>query len=109
MPPPSFCHARLPNTGLGNKLFIWAKAHVFASLNQLPLVVTGWTQFQKAPLLHGDLRLYWNYFRRNVQVDPVTRLRAHFSSRVILDPPVVRSDVEPTGVVYEFTSLSHWA
>jgi hypothetical protein len=110
MLPSSFCLARLPNAGLGNKLFVWAKAHVFASLNQLPLVVTGWTQFQKAPLLHGgDLRLYWNYFQRTAQVDWITRWRADRRSRFIADPPVARTAVDPVGTVYEFSQISHWS
>jgi hypothetical protein len=110
MLPPSFCHARLPNAGLGNKLFVWAKAFVFASLNQLPLVVTGWTQLQKAPLLHGgDLRLYWNYFKRTAEVDWVTRFRARRRSRVVAEPAVARLEGEPVGVVYEFSQVPHWA
>src|SRR5580658_4287763 len=109
MLPPSFCLARLPNAGLGNKLFVWAKAYVFASLNQLPLVITGWTQFQRAPLLHGDLRLYLNYFKRTAQVDWLTRWRAHRRSRFVMDPPVARTAVDPVGTVYEFSQMSHWS
>ena len=43
--PFSYCHAELPKAGLGNKLFVWAKALALSRLNELPLVVSGWTQF----------------------------------------------------------------
>ncbi len=83
---------------------------MFASLNQLPVVVTGWTRLQKAPFLHGgDVRLYLNYFNRTSQVDLTTRLRACFRSQVVSEPTVVRTAVDPAGVVYEFSQVPHWA
>ncbi len=106
----SFCHARLPNAGLGNKLFVWAKALAFARLNQMPLVVTGWTQFQLAPLLHGgDLRLYLNYFQRVREVDSATQARIRRSAPVVLDPPVEEIYPAAPPTVYEFTQMAHWS
>jgi hypothetical protein len=106
----AFCHARLPNAGLGNKLFVWARALCFARLNQMPLVVSGWTQFQLAPLLKGgDLRLYLNYFRRIREVGPVTQARSRRSLPVVLDPPVRQIDPLGSPAIYEFTQVPDWS
>src|SRR5579884_2413449 len=102
MIPEAYCHARLPNAGLGNKLFVWARAHMFASLNDLPLRVTGWVQFQMAPLLKGgDLRLYWNYFRPVEQIGRQARQIAERDYRIVQEPPVERVE-KARGVIYEY-------
>jgi len=57
-------HCKVPRTGLGNQLFPIVKAHVFAALNSLPVVVTGYRQFKLGPYLRGEKskRNYSNYF-----------------------------------------------
>jgi hypothetical protein len=106
---PAYCHARLPNAGLGNKLFVWAKAYMFSRLNGIPLRVTGWLQLQSGSVLHGlDFRLYWNYFK---QVDEAGRRTNRYAARhyrVISEPAVQRQDLE-TGVVYEYFKVPHWS
>jgi hypothetical protein len=106
----SFVFCCLPNAGLGNKLFVWAKALVFARLNSLPLVVTGWTQLQKAPILHGgDFRLYWNYFRPVKDVDWLKQAAIRRRAKIVKEPPVVQ--LEPPGqpTIYEFSKVPHWS
>src|SRR5206468_12730259 len=104
------CHARLPNAGLGNKLFVWARAHMFARLNNLPLVVSGWTKIQKAPLLHGgDVRLYLNYFRTVREVGFLKRSRIYRKAEVVRDPPVGITAPCTHYTVYEFSNVPHWA
>src|SRR5215472_3220977 len=106
--PRAFCHAKLPNAGLGNKLFVWAKAHTFSMLNQLPLSVSGWTQFQKGPLVRGfDLRLYWNYFKRVDQVNWRSRRYAQRNYVVVCEPPVGRIDIE-AAAIYEYSAVPSW-
>ena len=98
----------MPNAGLGNKLFVWAKAHIFASINNLPLLVTGWTRLQKAALLHGgDLRLYLNYFKRIDQIGWQARFLA-LRAQVVSEPAVARVPVSSSGVVYEFSEVPSW-
>lgn len=105
-----FCHARLPNAGLGNKLFVWARAQCFARLNRLPLVVTGWTQFQLAPILHGgDLRLYLNYFRRVEEVGFFTQSRLRRSLPLVTEPAVERLAPDAPPSIYEFHAVPHWS
>jgi hypothetical protein len=109
MLPLSFCHARLPKAGLGNKLLVWAKAYVFSCLNDLPLVVSGWNRIHMAPLLRGgDLRLYWNYFKRTDQVGWKGRLQAGRYSQMVFEPPAKRTQTQSTGVVYQFSTVPPW-
>lgn len=106
----SYCHARLSNSGLGNKLFVWAKALVFARLNNLPLVVTGWTTFQLSPILHGgDLRLYWNYFRPVKEVGWFERARIRRHAQIVQEPPVTCIEPPSQPTIYEFPKVSHWS
>ena len=108
----AFCHARLPNAGLGNKLFVWAKALCFARLNNLPLVVSGWTQFQLAPILHGgDCRLYLNYFRPVREAGFLERRRLNRTGEVVVEPPVARLDPATAGklAIYEYRAVPPWA
>lgn len=56
---------RLPKAGLGNQLFPLLHAAVFARLNQLPLMVTGYHQLKIGPYLRREKnkRQYANYFK----------------------------------------------
>lgn len=55
---------KLPRAGLGNQLFPLMHAAVFASLNKLPLLVTGYRQLKLGPYLRGEKskRYYVGYF-----------------------------------------------
>jgi hypothetical protein len=104
------CWARLPNSGLGNKLFVWARAFTFSRLNKLPLVVTGWVKFQKAPIMAGgDLRLYWNYFRSVREVSAFKRFWLRRSASVVCEPSIgaIATPTDPT--IYEFSCIPHWS
>ena len=106
----TYCHAKLPSAGLGNKLFVWARAYIFAQLNRMPLVVTGWTQPHLAPFLYGGgFRLYLNYFRSLRQVTALKRVIARRSAEVIQDPPVAVIEPPSQSTIYEFSAVSHWS
>lgn len=103
-----FCH--LPNAGLGNKLFVWAKAHAFAKLNHLPLVVSGWTQFHMSPILHGgDFRFYWNYFRSVKEVNWFKQAAIRRLAKIAEEPPVVHLDLPSQPTIFEFSKIPHWS
>jgi hypothetical protein len=113
MPPFSidqgFVHARLPNAGLGNKLFVWARARLFADLNDLPLVVTGWTTFQLAPLLKsGDLRWYWNYFQSVDEVGWLRRMRLEKRMSIVHEP-LLQAGTAQQGCIHVFREVPHWS
>lgn len=62
----SYTFAKLPRAGLGNMLFVWARAEVFAYLNQIPVFTSSWTQPRLGPTLRREKgkRIYWRYFRK---------------------------------------------
>lgn len=55
---------KLPKAGLGNQLFPLMKAHVFAHLNQMPIIVTNYHQLKIGPWLRNDRskRNYTGFF-----------------------------------------------
>jgi hypothetical protein len=80
---------------------------MFSRLNGIPLRVTGWLQFQEAPVLHGlDLRFYWNYFKRVDEAGRRTNRYAARHYRVISEPSVERSDIQ-SGAVYQYSKVPH--
>ena len=106
----SWCHASLPNAGLGNKLFVWAKARIFSQMTGLPLAVTGWTQLQLGSFIRGgDLRLYLNYFKRVDEVGRRSRARAQKSFVVVREPSLCSAGVDRTRTIYEFSDVPPWS
>ena len=106
---PAYCHARLPKAGLGNKLFVWARAYLFSRLNHLPLRVTGWNQLQRTALFTGfGNRLYWNCFKRVDEVGWRTRRYAERHYECLAEPPVKATDTKP-GIIYEYNAVPHWS
>lgn len=63
----SFVYADLPNAGLGNMMTVWARALVFAELNDLNRYTTKWWRFHAGPWLRGEQnkRWYFSYFRHD--------------------------------------------
>jgi hypothetical protein len=94
--------ARLPKAGLGNKLFVWAEALVFARVYGLPLVVKGWFTPQLRNWWRcGDPRFYWNYFK------PWREARVSGRRAGVILQPEMPSGTD--GVVYHFSDIPHWS
>jgi len=103
------CHASLPNAGLGNKLFVWARAWIYAKKNKLPLVVSGWNQLQLAPILKGgDLRLYFNYFKNVRQLNWAKWQIAKFNFNEIVEPDLESLADKPFSI-YKFNAVPSWS
>ena len=83
----SYCAVRFPRAGLGNRLIPWARAEVFAEINQLDFVRPQWMQFKIGPFLRGeiDMRLYGGQFRQRAGYLPWWRGFYPFS-RTINNP-----------------------
>lgn len=80
----------LPRTGLGNKLYLWARGWAFARLNGLRFQCYGWTRLKAGPLLRREKssRLYLGQFRREPPLAGlVLGVRWLIADRVF-DPPV---------------------
>ena len=105
----SFVLARLPRAGLGNKLFVWAEALVFARLNGLPLVVAGWCQPQVRHWWRsGDLRFYWNYLKPWQELSRWRQWQLRRTGTVVRQPPIEALPALPQGTLFEFATIPHW-
>ena len=103
---------KLPKAGLGNLLFPIMRAHVFARLNNLDIIVTGYHRVKLGPFLRMEKskRKYSGYFRFQKnwigEMLDKRRLRKLDPAVLITDPPVqvmeVQSDENKT---YLFSRL----
>jgi len=61
----SFVYIKLPKTGLGNMLLVWARGLVFATDNEIECVTSSWWGFRWGALVRREKRkrVYWNYFK----------------------------------------------
>lgn len=104
--------ASLPNAGLGNCLFVWANATVFAQINQLSLHTVGWNRFHIGPWLRGERvkRSYNNYFLQNSSVKTwfITNFGRYFSNKLLLNPDITISICKNTNYII-FNTLPHWS
>lgn len=103
--------ARLPHAGLGNMLFVWARALVFARLNGLPLLTSGWSRIHLGPILRCERqwRFYGRYFRALDSVPWSLKWLARFGSAHITEPEVALLDSPPgSNRVYVFSRIPHW-
>ena len=104
--------AFLPNAGLGNKLFVWARAQTFASLNGLKCYSYGWTQPRIGPLLRGERRdirygagLKWDIYGQ------LAGLLSQVSSRRWdYDPQIREIDITSSErCSFIFKRVPHWS
>jgi hypothetical protein len=102
--------AALPNAGLANKLFVWARAEVFAHLNGLSAFTVGWHYPKPASWSRGRApkRNYSGYFQ-STAAKALLALGSGFVTGHRYREPVCRrlDDVDPSGL-YVFRSVPHW-
>ena len=57
-------YPQLPKAGLGNRLLVWARAILFAQMNDIPVIEPNWSNFSLGPYLRGesDKRYYRQFF-----------------------------------------------
>jgi hypothetical protein len=105
-----FVWARLPRAGLGNKLFVWARAYAFSALNQLPLSVSGWDHLQIGPLLRRErsLRRYGQSFRPSPRVSLFQRLKLLTGLPQIHEPGLISLSHADEHAAYVFSEIPHW-
>src|SRR5688572_26941880 len=110
----SIVHCKLPKAGLGNQMFALMKAFLFGHLHGLPVVVTGYHQFQLGPYLRMERskRRYADYFVFQKSFfgekwDAWKIRNIHFSEHI--QEPDLNSNVSRNGkVLYEFSSMPSW-
>src|SRR5262245_341818 len=61
-----YCRAALPRSGLGNRLFPWARCRVFSHMHNVEMISPTWAQLKIGHFLRRevDMRLYHNLFLR---------------------------------------------
>ena len=103
--------ARLPNAGLANKLFVWAKAQVFAKLNGLRAQTLGWSYPKIGPLLRGErsARMYARFFDTSSGPALLAIGYGRLRGAVVVEPSCTRlAEIDPASV-YLFQKVPHWS
>lgn len=106
----SFVVARLPKAGLGNKLFVWANAFLFASLQQKKMVVFGWINYSKSTLTFWDKnsRIYFRYFNNKPNI---CLLLIYFFFKIFFKKSIsnqINYNKIQNAKIYEFSKVPHW-
>lgn len=67
-----YCKAILPSSGLGNRLFPWARCRLYSLKHGIPMLRLKWFQVKIGPLFRGesDLRFYHGLFRQDHEQMP---------------------------------------
>ncbi len=104
----SIVYIKLPKTGLGNKLLVWAKGRVFAKINELPVVTSSWWGFQWGALIRREKksRMYAGYFKETSLAKRISMTALLPSKNIIHEPPL--RAIEKVGdkhLVFLFTKV----
>jgi hypothetical protein len=88
--PDVIAYAKLPRTGLGNMLYVWARAAIFAHINHGQLFAASWSKFRIGPFLRREKskRLYLGQLRND---NPLRRAQLTWhllTRRAVHDPPL---------------------
>lgn len=109
----SYTFAKLPRAGLGNMLFVWARAEVFAYLNQIPVFTSSWTQPRLGPTLRREKgkRIYWRYFRKTSSLHRWHQWWSLASFTHVFEPTVEVLSPEENDKknLYIFSRIPHWS
>jgi hypothetical protein len=110
--------SRLPHAGLGNMLLVWARAVVFANINDLPIQQPNWYTFHIGPWLRNEKckRYYGSFFTpqgyQSALYSQITRLGQAISLHANL--PLGELDLSdpayatPGRHVFVFDKMSPW-
>ena len=104
---PSAVFAVLPRAGLGNKLFIWARAFAFARAHNLESYTFGWNNFSGGPISRSERRnVLYGLYIRGEGFRKFGRLARYIGNRTIYEPeydavPNVRTN-------YVFHKIPHY-
>lgn len=109
----SLCYAQLPSAGLGNCLLIWARALIFARLNELPLGVSSWQHLHVGRILRreADQRRYKGFFLETSPLGAAQKWRALHTFAQVIEPPIQRLSTPSDGraTLYLFNQMPHWS
>jgi hypothetical protein len=111
-------YPKLPKSGLGNMLLVWARAVLFAEINKLPIVSPNWGKIHIGPYLRGerDKRYYGNLFVNQDCLSIFQYLMTKFGKQELYSNPAI-SKIELTTSdtrakqtsVFVFDRIPHWS
>lgn len=107
----SYCYARLPRAGLGNMLFVWSRALVYAHLTGSVLMTSSWTKLRVGPILRGERsrRWYGGYFREQHKTSRLIKLWVLLTYPRIEEPTFEFAQCDPASrMLYVFNRIPHW-
>ncbi len=107
----AYTYVQLPHAGLGNMLLVWARARVFADINNLPLIQSSWVKPRVGWLLRGEKhpRLYIGYFVSPSLIDMARKWWVLKTYYQIIDPEISQIASRNSRVCYVFRQLPHWS
>lgn len=107
----------LPRAGLGNMLLVWARAILFANINNFPVVAPNWGKFTIGSYLRGerDKRYYGNLFSNKDYVSRFNYFLASLKKKQLHYNPII-SKLELSNLELEqadchffiFNQLPYW-
>ena len=105
-----YCQAILPglSTGMGNKLFPWARCKIFAKLNNGVMLTPRWSQLALGSLLRGTPRFYHNLFvtGRN-ELRGFQKMKASLLTRKMKEPETFQwNERDNQDVLVQFEGMS---
>jgi hypothetical protein len=97
-------YASFPDTGLGNKLLIWAKAFVFAQKHRLEFFCAPWWGIHVGSWIRNEKqkRLYLGYFKEDSWMKRIRLLFFQRRAQVIDEPATL---VDTAVVLYRFKTV----
>lgn len=83
-------YVQFPKTGLGNMLLVWSRGFVFADINDLPFITSGWGGIRWGAWIRWERkkRTYWGYFKENTWRERIRLAYQKRSSKIIHEPAV---------------------
>ena len=99
--------ALLPSTGLCNKLFIWARALVFAEINDMQMYCVGWTKPKIRTIIRREKssRLYLHQIKKQGILDSLKILCKYALGKKGYDPIVSKISNDDCRTVFVFRDL----
>jgi hypothetical protein len=97
--------ASFPDTGLGNKLLIWARAYAFAKTHKLELFCSAWWGIHFGSWIRNEKskRLYLGYFKEDSLKQRIRLLLFRQKAKLVCEPVALQDEKKP--VLYCFREI----
>lgn len=100
-------YAKLPNAGLGNMLFVWARALVFAHINNAKFVYSGWKKLRlKTIFKTRKLGRFYSFFEKGNQISNISYWFLKVTRKKKLIEPSFLNNTEFN--LATFNKIPHW-